>query len=165
MVFNSTKAPASGFSAQGFIKQVLLPLFPHSSWEESSWPCSFNPEASAFLVLHRNLRVSPCLWTGSTQKIFKVQILSCSYLAGREVNCFLGQLFFFFFPLTRWWHLLGGHTEAAPNLASKKGSYCFGEEEVSSPAWGVLLLIMQWLKSARMVLNTAKNSIKDNPGK
>lgn len=29
-VLNSTKAPASGFSSQNFIKQVLLPLFPHS---------------------------------------------------------------------------------------------------------------------------------------
>lgn len=45
-VLNSTKAPASGFSSQSFIKQVLLPLFPHSSWGESSWPCSINHEAS-----------------------------------------------------------------------------------------------------------------------
>lgn len=45
-VLNATKAPASGLGAQSFIKQVLLPLFPHSSWGEASWPCIINHKAS-----------------------------------------------------------------------------------------------------------------------
>lgn len=161
IVFNSANAPASGFSAQRFIKQVLLPLFPHSSWGESSWPCSFNDEVLAFLVLHRNLSVSMPV---DLQHPESIQITDpVLWLFGREgLSCFLGQMFIFFSPLGVWWCLLGGHREAALNLASKKGSYFFGGEEVSSQVWGALLLV---LKSSFMIFIIAKNSKKDKSGK
>lgn len=116
-VFNSTKAPASGFGAQSFIKQVLLPLFPHSSWGESSWPCLINHKASEPSLCCRET-VPPFPRTNSTQETAGVQILSYDPL-GWGFVCW-GN----FFSLGVRWNLLGGHREMNPNLVSKR-SYSF----------------------------------------
>lgn len=120
-LFNSTKAPASGFSAQSFIKQVLLPLFPHSSWGASSWPCLINHKASEPSLCCRET-VPPFPRTDSTQETAGVQIWSCDPLGW---GIFAGASFFFF-SFGIWWYLLGGHREMSPNLMSKKSHSCVG---------------------------------------
>lgn len=117
-MFNSARAPASGFSAQKFIRQVILPLFPHSFRGESSWPHSFNDEVLAFLVLHRNLRVSPRLWISSTQKVSKAQILNFGYLAERAWIVILGR--FSFFSLSRCMVMPSGRPQGSCTEFSKQ---------------------------------------------
>lgn len=120
-VLNSTKAAASGFSAPSFIKQVLLPLFPHSSWGESSWPCSISYEVSEPSLCSRER--DECLharWPAAPRKYLKYRSWAIIIWSGGLFSRAA------FFPLGAWWHLLGGHRETKPNSASKKGSCSFG---------------------------------------